>query len=258
VENNGIRGGGGRGRKIKLTLKYRRILLKLSGETLGGAAGSGYDPATLKRISNEIKQVYDLGVEIAIVVGGGNIFRGLYAKDLGFERCSADYMGMLATVMNALALQDAIEKTGITTRVLSALEVKSVTEPFILRRARRHLEKNHVLILAAGSGNPLFTTDTPAALRAVELRADVLLKATKVDGIYSKDPMKYNDAVKYDTIAFNEAIEKRLNVMDMTAFTLCMENDMPIVVFNIRDEGNILKIVRGENAGSLIHAKTSR
>ncbi len=241
-----------------MTVKYKRILLKLSGETLGGPAGSGYDPATLKRISNEIKQVYDLGVEIAIVVGGGNIFRGIYAKELGFERCSADYMGMLATVMNALALQDSIEKTGLTTRVLSALEVKSVAEPFILRRAHRHLEKKRVLILAAGSGNPLFTTDTPSALRAVELRADLLLKATKVDGIYSKDPMKYPDAVKFNKITFNEAIEKRLNVMDMTAFTLCMENDMPIIVFNIREEGNILKIVRGENIGSLIHAETCR
>ncbi len=240
-----------------MALKYRRILLKLSGETLGGLAGSGYDPATLKRIAGEIKQLYDIGVQIAIVVGGGNIFRGIYAKNLGFERCAADYMGMLATVMNALALQDAVEKTGLVTRVLSALEVKSVAEPFILRRALRHLEKNRVLILAAGSGNPLFTTDTPAALRAVELRADLLLKATKVDGIYTKDPVKYSDAVKYETITFDEALEKRLNVMDMTAFTLCMENDMPIVVFNIRDEGNILKIVNGERIGSLIHAKTS-
>jgi len=243
---------------LKLTVKYKRILLKLSGETLGGKTGSGYDPATLTRISNEIRQIYDLGVEIAIVVGGGNIFRGIYAKDLGFERCAADYMGMLATVMNALALQDAIEKTGLTTRVLSALEVKSVAEPFILRRALRHLEKKRVLILAAGSGNPLFTTDTPAALRAVELRADLLLKATKVDGIYSKDPVKYPDAVKYDDITYIDAIEKRLNVMDMTAFTLCMENDMPIVIFNIRDEGNILKIVKGETVGSLVHANTAK
>jgi len=235
-----------------LIAKYKRVLLKLSGETLGGEAGTGYDAATLARISSEIRQVCDLGVELAIVVGGGNIFRGIYAKNLGIERCAADYMGMLATVMNAIALQDAIEKTGITTRVQSALEVESVVEPFVLRRGLHHLEKKRVLILAAGSGNPLFTTDTPAALRAVELRANVLMKATKVDGIYSKDPKKFDDAVKYDELTYEEALEKRLNVMDMTAFTLCMENDMPIIVFNIRSEGNILKAVTGEKVGSIV------
>ena len=235
-----------------MPLKYKRILLKLSGETLGGEKGAGYDPETLTRISNEIKQAYDAGAEIAIVIGGGNIFRGVFAKDLGIERCTADYMGMLATVMNALALQNALEKAGLVVRVQSALEVHSVAEPFIIKKALRHLEKKRVLILAAGTGSPLFTTDTPSALRGVELRSDVLLKATKVDGVYSKDPKKFPDAVKYDKLTFDEAISKHLNVMDMTAFTLCRENNLPIIVFNIRESGNILKIIQGENIGSIV------
>ena len=233
---------------------YERVLLKLSGEMLMGETGYGNDADTVQGIAQELARVRELGVQVAIVVGGGNIFRGVAASSRGMERATADYMGMLATVMNALALQDALEKRGVQTRVQTAIAMHAVAEPYIRRRAIRHLEKGRVVILAAGSGDPYFTTDTTAALRALELGADVLLKATKVDGIYTADPMKDPHARKYDHLDYATALERDLRVMDSTAFALCKDNSLPIVVFNLQ-KGNIEQIVRGRPLGTLVTAE---
>jgi uridylate kinase len=232
--------------------KYKRILLKLSGEALAGDKQVGIDSDILNRIAGEIKEIADLGVEIAVVVGGGNFFRGVSGSAGGMDRASADYVGMLATVMNSLLLQNALEKAGVPTRVQSAITMNAVAEPFIRRRAMRHLEKKRVVILAAGTGNPFFTTDTTAALRANELGVDVVLKATKVDGIYNKDPKKYPDAKKYDTLSYLDVLNQGLEVMDSTATSLCMDNKISIIVFNLGVTGNIKKIVRGENIGTIV------
>lgn len=233
-------------------LRYRRIILKLSGEALMGSKGYGIDDEVIAQIAEEIKEVHDLGVEVAVVVGGGNIFRGVAASAKGMDRASADYMGMLATIINALALQDALEKKGIFTRVLSAIEMKEVAEPYIRRRAIRHLEKGRVVIFAAGTGNPYFTTDTAASLRAMEIHADVILKGTKVDGVYDSDPMKNKDAKKFDELSYIEVLKRNLKVMDATAITLCMDNNLPIVVFNLKRPGNLKKIVEGEKVGTTV------
>src|SRR2546427_5443496 len=233
---------------------YKRILLKLSGESLQGPLGLGVHGETLQSIARELKEVRELGVEIAIVVGGGNIFRGGRQKGFEIERATGDYMGMLATVINALALQDALEKVGVFTRVLSAIEMHQVCEPFIRRRAMRHLEKGRVVIFGAGTGNPYFSTDTAAALRAMEMKADVILKGTKVDGIYTADPMIHHDATKYDSISYLKVLEQGLKVMDATAISLCMDNRLPIVVFNLRTPGNIKRAITGESVGSLVTA----
>jgi uridylate kinase len=234
-------------------MKYKRIVLKLSGESLMGSSKSGnIDPARLEQYCEEIKSIRTLGVELAIVIGGGNIFRGGQAEALGIDRVQGDYMGMLATVINAMALQSALERHGIYTRLMSGIKMEQVCEPFIRRRAIRHLEKGRLVIFGAGIGNPYFTTDSTASLRAVELQADVVLKGTRVDGVYDKDPEKFKDAVKYNKLSFQEAYEKNLNIMDMTAFTLCMENKLPIIVFDMNQKGNLLKIVNGEAAGTLI------
>ena len=233
--------------------RYRRVLLKLSGEAFAGDQGYGIDPSFLEYISGEIEGVYNLGVQIAIVIGGGNIFRGFQGKDIGIDRATADYMGMLATVINALALQSALENyVNIPTRVLSAIEMRQIAEPYIRRRAIRHLEKRRIVIFAGGTGNPFFSTDTAAALRAAEIGAEVLIKATKVGGIYDKDPEKYNDAVLIKEISYLEVINKGLKVMDHTALTLCKENEIPIIVLNIREKGNLRKAVLGEEVGSLV------
>lgn len=234
-------------------MKYKRIVLKLSGESLMGSSKSGnIDPARLEQYCEEIKSIRNQGVELAIVIGGGNIFRGGQAEALGIDRVQGDYMGMLATVINAMALQSALERHGIYTRLMSGIKMEQVCEPFIRRRAIRHLEKGRLVIFGAGIGNPYFTTDSTASLRAVELQADVVLKGTRVDGVYDKDPEKHSDAVKYTTLSFQEAYEKNLNIMDMTAFTLCMENKLPIIVFDMNQKGNLMKIVNGESAGTLI------
>ena len=236
--------------------KYNRILLKLSGEALGGARDYGIDLQVVQTIANQVKRVHEMGVQIALVVGGGNIFRGLAASELGFDRATGDYMGMLATVINALALQDALERIGIPARTMTAIQMPQVAEPYIRRRAVRHLEKGRVVILAAGTGNPYFTTDTTAALRALEIEADVLLKATKVDGIYEADPLENPDAKKYDRLDYLEALnEKGIDVMDNTALTLCMDNKLPIIVFDLLKEGNIERVVRGEKIGTLVAAR---
>jgi uridylate kinase len=232
-------------------LKYQRILLKLSGEALGGQ-GFGIDAQTVQRIAAEVKRVHTLGVEIAMVIGGGNMWRGADAAATGIDRATADYVGMLATVMNSLVMQDAMEKHGMATRVQTAIEMPPVAEPFIRRRAARHLEKGRVVILAAGSGNPFFTTDTAAALRAVELNAQVLLKATKVDGIYDDDPVKNRYACKFDEIGYMQALNMGLKVMDSTALSLCKDNNMPIIVFNLQQEGALEAIMRGEKCGTLV------
>lgn len=232
--------------------RYKRILLKLSGEALQGAQGYGVDPEVLRSMAEEIHEVVDLGVQVAIVIGGGNIFRGLSAAASGMDRASADYMGMLATVMNSLALQDALEQRGVYTRVLSAIEMKEVAEPYIRRRATRHLEKGRVVIFGAGTGNPYFTTDTAAALRAMEVHAEVLMKATKVDGVYDKDPHKHPDAVRYDRLTYLDVLARGLNVMDSTAISLCKENDLPILVFNMLVRNNIRRVVCGEDLGTLV------
>jgi uridylate kinase len=231
---------------------YRRVVLKISGEALAGSQGYGIDPPVLVRIAQEVRDVTDLGVQIAIVIGGGNIFRGVAASAGGMERATADYMGMLATVMNALALQDALEKCGLQTRVLSAIEMRAVAEPYIRRRAIRHLEKGRVVIFAAGTGNPFFTTDTAGALRAIEIGADVILKATKVDGIYTADPKRDAGAERLLGVTYIEALSRRLEVMDTTAISLCMENSLPIVVFDLTSTGNIKRIVLGEPVGSIV------
>ena len=233
--------------------KYKRVLLKLSGEVLMGETGFGIDPEVVRRIAAEIKDVHSLGVEIGIVIGGGNIFRGLAASAQGFDRVSADHMGMLATVMNSLALQDALEKMDVFTRVQSAIEMNQVAEMFIRRRAIRHLEKGRVVIFAAGTGNPYFSTDTTAALRAMEIKADVILKATKVDGIYNADPVKVKDAVLYSEIRYLDVLKEGLGVMDTTAISLCMDNRVPIIVFNIKTKGNIKRVILGDKIGSLVY-----
>ena len=233
-------------------LKYRRVLLKLSGEALMGDRPSGIDPEVLSGITDEIVQVHAMGVEIALVVGGGNIFRGSTGTAEGIDRVTGDHMGMLATLINSLALQNALEQKQVTTRVLSAIEINQVAEPMIRRRALRHLEKGRVVILAAGTGNPYFTTDSAAALRAMELKAEVLLKATKVDGVYTADPMKDPDARFLPRLNYLEVLEKGLRVMDSTAISLCMDNNLPIVVFNIADPRNIRRIVQGEQVGSVV------
>jgi uridylate kinase len=226
---------------------YKRILLKLSGEALMGKSQYGIDPATLHRLAAEVKRVHDMGVEVALVIGGGNIFRGVSASTQhGMDRASADYMGMMATVMNALAMQDAIEQMGLQTRVLSAIEMKELCEPYIRRRAIRHLEKRRVVIFAAGTGNPYFTTDTAAALRAMEIHAEVLLKATKVDGIYDRDPVKNPEAVRYERVTYLEVLQRNLQVMDSTAIALCRDNKLPVIVFNLQNSGNIGRVVCGD------------
>lgn len=225
---------------------YNRILLKLSGEALMGGQNYGIDTEVAHAVALEIKAIYDLGVEIAIVVGGGNIFRGVSKSAGGMDRSAADYIGMLATVMNAVVLQDALEKVEVYTRVMSSIDIPQLAEPFIRRRAIRHLEKKRVVIFAAGTGNPYFTTDSAAALRALEVKAEVLMKATKVDGIYSADPMKVADATRYEKVSYQEVIEKQLNVMDTSAISLCRENKLPILVFNMKESGNIIRAVGGD------------
>ncbi len=233
------------------TLNYKRILLKLSGEALAGENKFGIDPATVSKICAEISEVLSLGIEIALVIGGGNIFRGISSSAKGMDRSSADYMGMLATVLNALAVQDALEKIGHSTRVLSAITMQEVCEPYVRRRAERHLEKGRIVICAAGTGNPYFTTDTAAALRAMELKCDAIIKATKVDGVYNKDPKKYPDAVMYKHISYSDALHQQLGVMDYTAITLAMENNVPILVCNMFG-GNIKRILLGEDVGTIV------
>jgi uridylate kinase len=233
-------------------LKFKRIVLKLSGEVLRGRGTEPIDDPTLEKMCQQVKEIHDLGVQVCIVIGGGNIFRGLSGAKRGIDRTTGDYMGMLATVINGLALMDRLEKLGVSTRVQSAIPMNQVAEPFILRRAMRHLEKNRVVIFVAGTGNPYFSTDTTAALRASEMHADIIMKATKVDGIYDKDPKKHADAVKFDQLTFIDALKQRLNVMDSTAFSLCMDNNVPILVFDLNDEHAIRKAVCGEKVGTLV------
>ncbi len=233
---------------------YKRVLLKLSGEALAPDGGTGIDPTSAKMISNQIKSVVQLGANLAIVIGGGNIWRGKIGLELGMDRATADYMGMLATVMNSLALMDALESIGVTTRVQTSIEMRQIAEPYIRRRALRHIEKDRVVIFAGGTGNPYFTTDTAAALRAVEINADLLIKATKVDGIYDSDPKKNPDAKKYDCLTYMEALSKQLQVMDATAISLCMENHMPLMVLNLWEEGSLKKALMGEKIGTLVEA----
>ena len=233
---------------------YKRILLKLSGEALMGNEHYGIDPAVATRIAQDIAEIQSLGVQTAVVIGGGNIFRGLAASARGMDRSTGDYMGMLATVINALALQDALEHNGVPTRVLTAIEMRAVAEPFIRRRAVRHLEKGRVVVFAAGTGNPYFTTDTAAALRAMEMKAEVILKGTKVDGIYTADPVKDPAATRFDRISYLQVLQDRLQVMDATAISLCMDNKLPILVFNLKTPGNIRRVVMGETIGTLVTA----
>jgi uridylate kinase len=236
-------------------MKYNRVLIKLSGEALAGDQGNGISGEILNKVSSEIVALHKTGCEIAIVVGGGNIHRGVAGATAGMDRATSDYMGMMATVINSLALQDSIERHGVYTRVVSAIAMQEIAEPYIRRRAVRHLEKKRVVIFAAGTGNPYFTTDTTAALRANEINADLIMKATKVDGIYDKDPMKFKDAVKFDRLSYIEVLNKEIKVMDSTAITLCMDNDMDIVVFNMFEEGNIAKVVNGQAVGTLVTKK---
>ena len=235
------------------TARYRRVLLKLSGEALMGDLAFGISQKMLYYVAEEIQSIYELGVELAVVVGGGNIFRGVSASSHGMERTSADHMGMLATIMNSLALQDALEKSGIQTRVQTAISMHEVAEPYIRRRAARHLERGRIVIFAAGTGNPYFTTDTAAVLRAQEIHAEILFKATKVDGVYDADPVKNPDAKRFDDITYMEVIEKQLKVMDMTAISLAMDNHLPLVVFNLKEKGNIKRVGCGEAIGTYIH-----
>jgi len=234
--------------------KWKRVLLKLSGQAFSGAEKFGICPDTVQALAEDIKSAFESGVDIAIVVGGGNIIRGEAASGRGMDRATADYMGMLATVINAMALQDALEKLGVDTRVQTAINMSEVAEPFIRRRAIRHMEKGRVVILAAGTGNPFFTTDTAASLRALEIHAEAVLKATNVDGVYTSDPNKDKDAVKLEQVTYMEAISRNLGIMDLTAFTLCMENSLPIVVFDITERGNIARAARGERIGTLVTA----
>ena len=233
-------------------MQYKRILLKLSGESLMGERQYGIDNNQVLQYAKDIKSVFDEGIEIAIVVGGGNIFRGLSAEKSGMERAQADYMGMLATVINCMALQNALESIGVETRLQSAIKMEQICEPYIRRRAMHHLEENKIVIFGAGTGNPYFTTDTAASLRAIEIKADVVLKGTRVDGIYTADPEKDPSATRYDEISFQEVYDKGLNVMDMTAITLCQENNLPIIVFDMNKEGNFMKIAKGEPIGTLV------
>jgi uridylate kinase len=235
-----------------MNTKYKRVLLKLSGEALMGNQGFGIDPQVVQQIATEIKDIHALRVEVAIVIGGGNIFRGLKASEEGFDRVTADHMGMLATVINALAVQDALEKMNVYTRVLSAIDMKQLCEMYIRRRAVRHLEKNRVVIFAAGTGNPYFSTDTTAALRAMEIKADVILKATKVDGVYDADPIKVTTAKMYAEISYMDVLTQGLAVMDSTAITLCKDNSVPIIVFNMNTKGNIRRVIEGEKIGSMV------
>jgi uridylate kinase len=233
---------------------YKRVLLKLSGEALMGGESYGIDPAVATQIAKDVSDIQSMGVETAIVIGGGNIFRGVAASARGMDRATADYMGMLATIINALALQDALEQQGVVTRVVTAIEMRAVAEPFIRRRAIRHLEKGRVVVFGGGTGNPYFSTDTAAALRAMEIKADVILKATKVDGIYTADPMLEPSATRFDHISYLQVLEQGLKVMDATAISLCMDNRLPIVVFNLRTPGNIKRAIAGEPVGSLVTA----
>lgn len=232
--------------------KYKRILLKLSGESLMGDKSYGLDPAMIEQYAREIKSVTEIGVEVAVVIGGGNIYRGMNEKDTGIERAHGDYMGMLATVINGMAMQAMMEKVGLYTRLQSAIKMEQIAEPYIRRRAMRHLEKGRVVIFGAGTGNPYFTTDTAGSLRAIEIQADVILKGTRVDGIYTADPEKDPTATKYEHVSFQECISKNLRVMDMTAFTLCMENNLPIIVFDMNTIGNLTKVVMGEKVGTFV------
>lgn len=234
-------------------MKYKRILLKLSGEALMGDKQFGIDTEKLSAYANEIKTAVDFGVEVAVVIGGGNIFRGIQVEGQGLDRVQGDYMGMLATIINGMALQSALEKADVETRLLTAIKMEQVAEPFIRRRAMRHLQKGRVVIFGGGTGNPYFTTDTAATLRAIEIEADVILKGTRVDGIYTADPEKDKSATKYDSITFKEVYEKELNIMDMTAFTLCNENKLPIVVFDINKKQNLYKMLQGESVGTLVN-----
>ena len=232
--------------------KFKRVLLKLSGESLMGDKNFGLDSQVISRYAKDIKSIIELGVQVAIVIGGGNIYRGMNEAETGIERAQGDYMGMLATVINGMALQSGLEKEGVYTRLQSAIKMEQIAEPYIRRRAIRHLEKGRVVIFGAGTGNPYFTTDTAGSLRAIEIQADVILKGTRVDGIYSADPEKDPTATKFSTISFAECINKNLKVMDMTAFTLCMENELPIIVFDMNTSGNLLKVVSGEKVGTLV------
>lgn len=231
---------------------FRRILLKLSGEVLAGEQGFGIDPKKATELAKEVKSIYDMGVSIGLIIGAGNIFRGLQAASKGMDRVTGDYLGMLATIMNAISLQDALEKVGVETRTLSAITVSKIAEPYIRRRALRHMEKGRVVIIAGGTGNPYFTTDTAAALRATELHAEVVIKGTKVDGVYDKDPVVNSDAKRYKNISFNEVLSKNLRVMDLTAITLCKENALPIRVFNINNKGDLKRLLNGEDIGTTV------
>ena len=233
-------------------LKYKRILLKLSGEALAGNQKFGISSDVLDNFARQLKEVHDLGVELAIVIGGGNIFRGIAGQEQGFDRATGDTLGILATIMNAIALQNSIEKMGVPTRVLTAVQMPEIAEPYIRRRAIRHLEKGRIIILAGGTGNPYFTTDSGGALRALEIGADILAKGTKVNGVYDKDPQKFADAVKYDNISFDETLTKDLKVMDAAALSLCRENDLPVIVFNILEDGNVKRMVNGEEIGTIV------
>jgi len=236
--------------------KYKKVLLKISGEALQGKKGYGISPEELETISQEIVDVHSLGIEVALVIGGGNIFRGVAGTKSGIDRTTGDYMGMLATVINAMALQDSLEKKNINTRVLSAIEIEQIAEPYIRRRAIRHLEKGRVVIFAGGTGNPFFTTDTAATLRALEIGADLILKATKVDGVYDKDPMKHDDAVKFEKLSYMEVLRKELKIMDATAISLCMQGNIPIIVFNLFQTGNIKNVIMGQDIGTIVRSKT--
>jgi len=231
---------------------YQRVLLKLSGEVLAGEEGFGIDPTKATQLAVEVKSIHDLGIDIGLVIGAGNIFRGMQAAAKGMQRVTGDYLGMLATIMNAICVQDALENLGTVTRTLSAITVAQIAEPYIRRRAIRHLEKGRIVVVAGGTGNPYFTTDTAAALRATELGAEVLIKGTKVDGVYDKDPVVHSDAIKYDRVSYTEAIQKELRIMDMTAISLCKENSLPIKVFNINRNGDLKKLILGEPIGTLV------
>lgn len=232
--------------------KYKRVLLKLSGESLMGQKNFGLDPIVISQYAKDVKKITELGVQVAIVIGGGNIYRGMNEAETGIERAQGDYMGMLATVINGMAVQSALEKEGVYTRLQSAIQMEQIAEPYIRRRAIRHLEKGRVVIFGAGTGNPYFTTDTAGSLRAIEIKADVILKGTRVDGIYSADPEKDSAAKKFNKISFADCISKKLSVMDMTAFTLCMENNLPIIVFDMNKPGNLLRVITGEKVGTLV------
>jgi uridylate kinase len=236
----------------EVPLKYKRVILKVTGEIFAGDQKFGIDGKTVKAFAQEIKEVKEMGCEMALVIGGGNIFRGAVASEIGMDRASADTMGMLATIINSLALQDALEKLNVSTRVLSAIEMRQVAEPYIRRRATRHLEKGRVVIFAGGTGNPYFTTDTTASLRAMEVGAEVILKATKVEGVYDADPFKHGDAVKFEELTYIEVLNRELKVMDSTAISLCMDHQLPIVVFNLMEKGNIKRVVAGEAIGTLV------